>query len=714
MMISLLAPRLQFEVVWDGARTDDSTQWIFESDMLDGDMYRKYCSVEAPRIARLRKKMRTAQAKTAALAPQHLAPEARISALRAYIDTSILKAVTDQAVLDTVSIAGPTLCNIDGAPIIPTSDPIVPTLRRIRLQLTHPCQPVARMVRLERQVSTVTDGHFKISALLAAAALPPDRISLAGITPPRTISEALSSINGPAWAQAIQAEFGSFETMGVWRLVPYPTGRNVMKCKWIFDFKTDPDNRLLRLKARLTACGYSQVLGEDYDATFAPTCRMRTLRALLVEAATSPGFRTAQWDAKCAFLQADADKEMYMLQPEGMVVPGKETMVYELIKSVYGTKQAGRLFSQMVRAALLSTGATQSDADECLYTWSGPAGVMRALVHVDDFAITYTDEAKYAEVLAVMKETFVGGFTAEPTLNYFLGVVIDRQPTGEFRIHQAPYILDIIKRIGIPLASNVQSPEAPGTANTLRAQDGPLSSSEALYMETVPYKQAVAGLFYLARATRWDISHAVARVAKFMANPNRSHWHAVIRIYAFLKATSTLALRLGTPGDTKIQLSAAADADWAGDRDDRKSHSGWLVHCNTSLVAWLSKAQRSIAQSTSEAELIALTSCANEVIWWRILLQDLGHDQTGPTTIFEDNQATVSLAHHSGRFDATKHISIKHLTIREYIDQGLLDVQWIPGSSQTADMLTKAVGIAPFRDTTQRLMREDFPPITLP
>lgn len=88
-----------------------------------------------------------------------------------------------------------------------------------------------------------------------------------------------------------------------------------------------------------------------------------------------------------------------------------------------------------------------------------------------------------------------------------------------------------------------------------------------------------------------------------------------------------------------------SDADWGGDTNDRKSTSGYLFQVNSAAISWQSKKQTCVALSTAEAEYVVLASAAQEAIWLRELSSELGmYNPTGATTIFEDNQSTISLA----------------------------------------------------------------------
>ena len=146
----------------------------------------------------------------------------------------------------------------------------------------------------------------------------------------------------------------------------------------------------------------------------------------------------------------------------------------------------------------------------------------------------------------------------------------------------------------------------------------PLSanSSTSLNLNHLPYKQYVGRLLYLALTTRPDISNAVSNVGRFAQNPDQSHWLAVLRIIGYLKTTFDLVLVLG--GKNLLR------SDWAGDKDQRKSRSGYALYLNKSLISWSRKMQSTIAKSTMEAEYYALTVAVEEVQWARNLLKEIG------------------------------------------------------------------------------------------
>nr|GFA88452.1 uncharacterized mitochondrial protein AtMg00810-like [Tanacetum cinerariifolium] len=112
----------------------------------------------------------------------------------------------------------------------------------------------------------------------------------------------------------MQEELDQFARLKVWRLVPRPKGKSVIKTKWIFKNKKDESSLVIRNKARLVAVGYSQQEGIDYDETFAHVARIESIRLFLAYAAQKD-FTIFQMDVKIAFLNGILKEKVYVGQP---------------------------------------------------------------------------------------------------------------------------------------------------------------------------------------------------------------------------------------------------------------------------------------------------------------------------------------------------------------------------------------------------------------
>eukprot|EP01018_Ginkgo_biloba_P033190 Gb_05496 [translate_table: standard] len=139
----------------------------------------------------------------------------------------------------------------------------------------------------------------------------------------------------------MEVEFDALVRNDTWTLMELPLDKNVIETKWIYKIKYKSDGSIDKHKARLVAKGYAQQEGIDYIETFAPVTKMDTIKIVLVLAEKN-GWIIYQMDVKSAFLNGYVDEEIYVEQPQGFEIVGKENKVYNLKKSLYGLKQAPR------------------------------------------------------------------------------------------------------------------------------------------------------------------------------------------------------------------------------------------------------------------------------------------------------------------------------------------------------------------------------------
>ena len=165
------------------------------------------------------------------------------------------------------------------------------------------------------------------------------------------------------WEQAMDDEMRSLEKNDTWVLTELPTGKKTVLNKWVFRIKTEPDDKR-RFKARLLVKGYSHRKGIDYAKIFSPIVKLTSIRILLSVVA-SENLHLEQMDVKTTFLHGDLDKEIYMQQPEGFVVPGKEHMVCKLTRSLYGLKQAPRQWYKKFDSFMTKSGFCKAEKDPC-------------------------------------------------------------------------------------------------------------------------------------------------------------------------------------------------------------------------------------------------------------------------------------------------------------------------------------------------------------
>ncbi|PKI36750.1 hypothetical protein CRG98_042852 [Punica granatum] len=152
------------------------------------------------------------------------------------------------------------------------------------------------------------------------------------------------------------------------------------------------------------------------------------------------------------------------------------------------------------------------------------------------------------------------------------------------------------------------------------------------------YRSLIRCLMFLT-ATKPNIMFVVGVLSRFLSCASELHMIAAKRVVRYLKGTATFGVKF-TKGN-QFKLCGFADSDWAGCVEDIRSTSGYCFTIGSGCFSWSSKKQEFLAQSTAEAEFMAASAAANQAIWLRKLLVDLGFLQEDETEIFGEKGSSI-------------------------------------------------------------------------
>ena len=149
-------------------------------------------------------------------------------------------------------------------------------------------------------------------------------------------------------------------------------------------------------------------------------------------------------------------------------------------------------------------------------------------------------------------------------------------------------------------------------------------------------------------------------------------------------------------GDKELIVNGYVDASFDTDPDDSKSWTGYVFILNGGAVSWSSSKQSVVAGSTCEEEYIAASEAANEGVWMKEFISDLGviSSTSGPMKIFCDNTAAIALATESRFHKRTKHIKRCFNSIRDLVQVGDIEICKIHTDLNVANPLTKPLSQA--------------------
>ncbi|KAJ4715506.1 Retrovirus-related Pol polyprotein from transposon TNT 1-94 [Melia azedarach] len=430
---------------------------------------------------------------------------------------------------------------------------------------------------------------------------------------PSTYKEAVTCTESTQWLAVMGDEMESLHKNQTWELTKRPRDRKIVTCKWVYK-KKERETSVEGIKVLLAIVAHQDLELE-------------------------------QLDVKTAFLHGELEEEIYMTQPDGFQVPGKEDYICKLKKSLYGLKQSPRQWYKGFDSYMIEIGYTRSPYDCCVYY-------------------------------------------SKATNGSLIYLVLDRSKKKLF-LSQKGYIQKILSRFGMSTAKPIDTPSA---ANAhLSVAFAPKSVEEKEYMSRVPYASVVGSLMYAMVCTRPDLAQSVSVISRFMSELGKEHWQAVKRIFRYLKGTFDVGLIYR--GDTQCLVTGFSNSDYAGDIDSRRSMTSYVFTFSTSVVSWKATLQPTVTLSTTEAEYMALTEAAKEGIWLKGLVSDLGlhHDQA---IVYCDSLSAICLAKDQVHYERTKHIDVRYHFLRS---EKRIKVNKVGTANNPADMFTKPVPHSKFQ-----------------
>ena len=372
-----------------------------------------------------------------------------------------------------------------------------------------------------------------------------------------------------------------------------------------------------------------------------------------------------------------------MEQPEGYEEDNK---VCRLQRSLYGLRQAGRVWFETLIAGLKTLGLTEFQADRCCFFMRRENQILLMTIYVDDFLIFTNSAELQTEVIANLGQIFP--LKDLGPARYCLGIKITQRPEERIiLLDQKESISRILDRFGMAESKPVPTPLDIGTKLTKRAENE--GGTDA------PYREAVGCLIHVSQTTRPDICHAVGVVSQFSSDPTTTHWTAVKRILRYLKGTIDLQLKYDGRGGSSIE--GYCDADWGGCLESRRSTTGYAFLVSGGCVSWASKRQPTVALSSTEAEYMACAAACQEIKWLLNFEALPSIPIVPPLALWCDNQGAVLLSLNGIQHQRTKHIDLRHHFIRDMVEENLVIIKHIGSSDQVADIMTKCLSPEKFR-----------------
>ena len=360
-------------------------------------------------------------------------------------------------------------------------------------------------------------------------------------------------------------------------------------------------------------------------------------------------------------------------------------------KAVYGFATSGKLWYDLLTSALREFKFEPNPEDPCVWNGEIDGDKLSLAMHVDDKLIAATSVAAIHKLNDFMNSKFDAVTLVEGKKLDFLGMVLDFSTPGQLSVMTPGLEKSLL--IGI----KGKAP-TPAEDNLFKIDD----KSEPLDVEQKALLHSnVMALMFMAKRSRPDILLAVSFLTTRVLNPTQQDMSKLMRVMRYLNATRGKHVVL-KPDDT-IKVTAFIDASYAP-HPDAKSHAGAFITLGTGPIYVRSSKTKLVLKSSTEAELVALSDMAGELVWTRSFLIGQGL-KIGPVLTYQDNKSTIILAergkNHSPR---TKHIAVRYFFIKDRIEQGDIALEYLPTAKMIADLLTKPLQGEQFRTLCAALL----------
>jgi hypothetical protein len=256
----------------------------------------------------------------------------------------------------------------------------------------------------------------------------------------------------------------------------------------------------------------------------------------------------------------------------------------------------------------------------------------------------------------------------------------------------------MLKKFGLSDAKPVYTPMEVGAEYSKK--QCPISPRQVVEMRDIPYAEGIGSALWPITVSRPDCGAPIGILSQFIQNPGKVHWEALKRVIKYLGTTKELWLEFG--GVDSMEPIGYCDSDWAS-QPDRHSISGYAYFIGHGAVTWSSKKQSLIALSSTEAEYIAQNHAAREGIWMRTFFGEINNRSPKTVVLNSDNTGAIDMAKDPKFHSRTKHIDIRYHFIREVVEEEKLELVYVPGEDNIADILTKPLSPKTFEKFAEQL-----------
>ena len=533
------------------------------------------------------------------------------------------------------------------------------------------------------------DFEIAMAAIAAPVVLKDDAGN--DVSHPANRGQMLRAPDTAAWRESEDDEIRSNEKNKTLQLTTQTLselkqqGYEIVSSTFVYKPKPRSDGKLDKRKTRLCARGIDQY--ESYDlTTFAATPAYSVLRLVII-CALNAGVQPQQADIVSAFQIPTLREKICITLPSGYSIDGMTTAI--ALKCMQGFRQAAREWGTLSNNWIINYDRRIKPimkAGGCLYVIWEPELKMMMIRWVDDYVGFSSDGNKYIhQLFEAMGKKFpikiLGG------IQQVLGTTVIWGGTWAI-LRQTRNIEHIAEEYEV--------------LKHTRARSTPITSDEVAQLirpeattSTAPFRQLLGEMMWVVMLTRPDMAFCIVRLASCASAWTDEIYQALLNAARFLYDTREYGIILraparGTEAPNAFDLVSYADASHGLCPMTKRSVTGTMVFLNGSLLSYSSTAQKTVAISSTESELMAATESARDVEFFRHMINEFSTVKS-PSRIHIDNEGARFIASTEKCSKQSRHIGIRHFYCRELVMRGAVVFGHVPGTDNISDSLTKAL-----------------------
>ena len=399
--------------------------------------------------------------------------------------------------------------------------------------------------------------------------------------------------------------------------------------------------------------------------------------------------------------------------PRGYETKGADgkPLLLQLLRALYGTKQASCLWQDTLKKWLLSYGFVQSISDPCIFTLKRDGCKPLIVgVYVDDLVVAH--DSSTPDVFDGFIKAFTKHFNAkhEGRLRWFLGMAVDQSDDCKrISIHQSKYIHDCCEKFFPNFESHNVKYDVPGSRELYAKLGFAETDEERESMSNVPYLQIVGSILYACVMTRPDCMFYISNLCRYLSNPSRACFKAAQQLLMYLGKTRDLKI---TFGDTQRLPSyfqpfaeslrknhgfhAFSDSSWGVPNP----MAGFSVFMSGGVISYQARRIKSklcvAGDSSCETEYAAAAATCKEINFLRGIMSDMGFIPEGPIILAVDNDAAIKVANDVGVTKRNMHFERAAHYVRHAVMHNRVQLVWVDTKMQMADFHSKVVDSTSF------------------